>query len=451
MQGTLLFLLCMAIFVSYTSGISIGDDVSVADAELSAALAEGWGILAAAHSPRKEQGAGNEIEDKQGFGGGGPFGGGVGGAGTSGYAQQAPTPTTLAIASKGASTHVAVAATGTAAAATSTASSSMSCNNSPLLCDRKYNNITHMGAHDSSFLRDSSTGNSIAGNQYFNATVALDDGLRLLSAQVHNQNGTLQLCHTNCLLLDAGTLAAWLAKIKYWMDQNPNEVVTLVIVNSDNLDVAQFGAAFEASGISKYGYTPSSSSATTNWPTLQSMITANTRLVTFVASITASSSYPYLLNEFTYVFETAFEVTSLSGFNCTLNRPASVSSASAAISAGMLPLMNHFADTSLGAGITIPDVTDVGTTNSPDTAKTGALGLHGQTCKAQWGQKPVFMLVDFYDQGPSITTADNLNGITPSGRGARNSVTTSAASGETTVLGGKEALLLFLVAVMLLV
>ncbi len=77
-----------------------------------------------------------------------------------------------------------------------------------------------MGAHDSAFLRDGSTGNSIAGNQYFNATIALDDGLRLLSAQVHNEKGALQLCHTNCLLLNAGTLTDWLARIKYWMDHN---------------------------------------------------------------------------------------------------------------------------------------------------------------------------------------------------------------------------------------
>ena len=285
-----------------------------------------------------------------------------------------------------------------------------------------------MGAHDSAFVRDGSTGNSIAGNQYFNATIALDDGLRLLSAQVHNSKGSLRLCHTNCLLLDAGTLQDWLSKIKYWMDRNPNEVVTLLLVNSENLDVSQFGAAFEGSGLSQYGFTPSSpTAASTNWPTLQSMISANTRLVTFVASITYSARYPYLLSEFTHVFENPFPVTSLSGFNCTLDRPKAVGSAQTAVAAGMMPLLNHFADSELAAGITIPDVSDLGTTNSPNTATTGALGLHAQTCQAQWGQKPVFVLVDFYDQGPAIVTADNLNSITPSGRSTRNSVKASAA------------------------
>ncbi|KAI0506782.1 PLC-like phosphodiesterase [Xylaria bambusicola] len=299
-------------------------------------------------------------------------------------------------------------ATGQAASA-----STVACNNSPALCSQSYSNITHMGAHDSSFLRDASTSNSIAGNQYFNATVALDAGIRLLQVQVHDLDGTIEMCHTTCSLLDAGPLQDWLGDIRFWMDNNPNEVVTLLIVNSDGHDVAGFGSVFEASGISKYGYTPSGN----GWPTLQSMINANTRLVTFIASITPSSSYPYLLTEFDHVFETSFEVTSLSGFNCTLDRPGTQSSAASAISAGLLPLMNHFAYRDLGSSIMIPDVDNVLTTNSPSTSTTGALGLHAQTCNSEWGFKPTFVLVDFFSEGPSIKTADMLNGITdPVGR-----------------------------------
>jgi hypothetical protein len=40
------------------------------------------------------------------------------------------------------------------------------CNNSPDLCSKSYGEITHLGAHDSPFVRDDSTGNSIAANQY---------------------------------------------------------------------------------------------------------------------------------------------------------------------------------------------------------------------------------------------------------------------------------------------
>lgn len=43
---------------------------------------------------------------------------------------------------------------------------STACNNSPDLCNKSYGEITHLGAHDSPFVRDSSTDNSLAGDQY---------------------------------------------------------------------------------------------------------------------------------------------------------------------------------------------------------------------------------------------------------------------------------------------
>ncbi|KAN0095033.1 PLC-like phosphodiesterase, TIM beta/alpha-barrel-containing domain containing protein [Hyaloscypha variabilis] len=326
-----------------------------------------------------------------------------------------------------------VATTATRASTTATeaavSTSTVACNNSPLLCNRNYNNITHMGAHDAAFLRDSSTSFSISGNQFYNATIALSAGIRLLQAQVHNSSGTLELCHTTCTLLDAGSLEAFLMEIKTWMDANTNEVVTLLLVNSDDESAATFGSVFESSGISTYGYTPTSTTGPiSTWPTLQTLITANTRLVTFIASITYDSSYPYLLNEFDYVFETAFGVSSMSGFNCSLSRPTSLSSSTAAISSGYMGLLNHFADTVEVFGISIPDVTDIATTNSADTNTTGALGTQGAECDSEWGTKPTFILVDFWNVGPAIATADQLNGITATGRTSVSTAELTASS-----------------------
>ena len=326
-----------------------------------------------------------------------------------------------------ATTATRVSSTTATEAAVST--STVACNNSPLLCNRNYNNITHMGAHDSAFLRDSSTSYSISGNQFYNATIALSAGIRLLQAQVHNLNGTLELCHTSCALLDAGSLEAFLMEIKTWMDANTNEVVTLLLVNSDDESAATFGTVFESSGISTYGYTPTSTTGpVSTWPTLQTLITANTRLVTFIASITYDSSYPHLLSEFDYVFETAFGVSSMSGFNCTLSRPTSLSSSSSAISSGYMGLLNHFADTVEIFGISIPDITDIATTNSANTNTTGALGTHGAECDSEWGLKPTFILVDFWNVGPAIETADQLNGITATGRTSVSAAQLSANS-----------------------
>ncbi|KAE9368121.1 hypothetical protein N431DRAFT_349596 [Stipitochalara longipes BDJ] len=321
----------------------------------------------------------------------------------------------------------------TAATETAVSTSTAACNNSPLLCNRNYHNITHMGAHDSAFLRDSSTSFAISGNQFYNATMALSAGLRLLQAQVHNQNGTLELCHTTCEILDAGSLEAFLMEIKTWMDANPNEVVTLLLVNSDNESAATFGSVFESSGISKYGYVPSSSGPT--WPTLQTLIAANTRLVSFIASITRDSSHPYLLPEFDYVFETAFGVSSMDGFNCTLSRPSSLPSSNVALSSGYMGLLNHFADTVAVFGISVPDVTDIANTNSASTNTIGALGTHGAQCEIEWGTKPTFILVDFWNVGPAIETADQLNGITATGRTTVSAAQLTAGSSSSSSLG----------------
>ncbi|PVH73819.1 hypothetical protein DL98DRAFT_43196 [Cadophora sp. DSE1049] len=329
-----------------------------------------------------------------------------------GFAQAVPQ---FGLSSSSVSTATATAASASQAAAST---STVACNNSPDLCNRNYNNITHMGAHDVAFLRDSSTSFSVAGNTFYNATVALSAGIRLLQAQVHDSNGTLELCHTSCSLLDGGSLESWLSKIKTWMDANPNEVVSILLVNSDNFEASEFGTVFEASGISTYGYTPESTSAMSTWPTLQTLITANTRLVTYIASIDYDTTYPYLLPEFTYMFENPYDVTSSTGFNCTVDRPTSLSSGTgaSAISSGYMSLMNHFQYSEMAFGITVPAVSLIETTNSAATNTTGALGTHAVQCNSEWGGKPTFVLVDFFNVGPAIEVADTLNGITPTGR-----------------------------------
>lgn len=382
------------------------------------------------------QGAGGAGGQSGGQGGSGSGGSGMGGGESGGSGTETTTTSawdtgataTTSSSYWGASSSAVTTGSSATSTSSSSSNSTVACNNSVDLCSRKYNNVTHMGAHDSAFLRDASTDNSAAGNQYYNATVALSSGIRLLSAQVHNENGTLRLCHTTCELLDAGTLEAWLGKIKYWMDNNPNEVVTLILVNSDDEDVSVFGEAFTSSNISTYGYTPATSSATTDWPTLQTMIDDGERLVTFIAAINASTTYPYLLNEWDYVFETAYEITAFTNFNCSLDRPTSLSDADTAISSGYLPLMNHFLYKSITSTAMLPNVDAIATTNSDNTTMPGALAFEAYQCNSEWGTAPVFALVDFYSVGPAVDTADMLNGITATGRTSSESSTTSSAT-----------------------
>ncbi|KAF2727340.1 PLC-like phosphodiesterase [Polyplosphaeria fusca] len=298
----------------------------------------------------------------------------------------------------------------------STASAQTACNNSPSLCNRPYNNITYLGAHDSPFLRDESTSFSTSGNQYYDSTVQLDAGVRLLSAQVHRQNNTSgdeawHLCHSSCDLLDAGTLSSWLSNISNWMDSNPNEVVTVLIVNSDDASASDLGAQFVSSGASKHAYTPPSpSTIPQTWPTLQSLISNRTRLITFVASLSdPDPNFPYLLDEFTFVFENPFENTSPQNFSCTPDRPSDLATPQQAAQSGRMFLMNHFLYSEQLFGIQTPDVDSLDTTNAQTGA--GSLGNAVQTCTGTYGKAPNFVLVDFFNVGPAIASVDAANGV----------------------------------------
>ncbi|RFU79060.1 hypothetical protein TARUN_3189 [Trichoderma arundinaceum] len=326
------------------------------------------------------------------------------------------------------------------------------CNNSPMLCDRSYNDVTYMGAHDSAFLRDASTDNSIAGNQFKNATLALDAGLRFLQAQVHSENGGLRLCHTSCSLLDAGPLADWLTLINDWVVGHPTDVITILLVNSDEVDVSEFASAFEDSGLDQVSY---ALPANTEWPSLRSMIANNTRVVSFVTNTGPSTAAPYLLPEFDYIFETRYEVVTLDGFNCTIDRPSTVPSAAYGVVNGFMGLVNHFKDQEITAGLTIPDSDNARIVNSANTTAVGNLGRHIQQCNSEWNHRPSFVLVDFWDQGNVVEAADNSNGI--SGATGRTNVT-NKASGSSSAEGqnqtrefGTGALIAFLAATLLMI
>ncbi|KAI9711000.1 MAG: hypothetical protein M1820_002438 [Bogoriella megaspora] len=326
-------------------------------------------------------------------------------------------------------------------------SSSKACNNSPQLCNRNYNNITHLGAHDSAFVRDSSTGFSTSGNQFYNSTVQLSAGVRLLTGQIHsvtNSSGSDEwhLCHTSCALLDAGTLSDWLAGIKTWMDSNPNEVVTVLIVN-DGASNRDLDANFRAANIVNYAYVPQTTGVPQQWPTLDTLISSNKRLMTFVASLetAADSSAPYLMNEFEFIFENPFDVTAASNFSCTADRPSSVKGqTSKAIQSNMMPLMNHFLDQEEAFGIEIPNVDRISITNGAANG-TGNLGDTAAQCAATYGKAPTFVLVDFFNVGPAIKTIDKLNGVvSPAGRAPVSSSTieafVSSATNRGSGLGG---------------
>ena len=195
-------------------------------------------------------------------------------------------------------------------------------------------------------------------------------------------------------------------------------MVTVLLVNSDSASSQDLGSEFQQAGIDKYAYKPPSQSPPAQWPTLQELINQNTRLVTFIASLSGSNAAaPYLMDEFSFIFENNYDIKSSSAFSCDPDRPPTVKgNMQTALSSNRLPFMNHFLYQTSFLGIETPNVSYVGTTNAPSGGE-GNLGDAANKCKAAYHRQPTFILVDFFDQGPAISTVDMLNGVTnPVGR-----------------------------------
>lgn len=270
------------------------------------------------------------------------------------------------------------------------------CNGHAELCNRKYSNITQIGAHNSAFV-----GDLPQHNQDISVTDQLNKGIRFLQSQTQvNIFKVLSLCHTSCFLEDAGPAISYLSTIKTWLDSNPNEVVTILLTNGDNVDASMFNDAFTLSGLRSYTYIPPVSPLTLDaWPTLQEMISAGTRLVALLDYGADEAKFPYILDEFAYFFETPYNTLDPNFPQCTIDRPPNASPD------GRMYIVNHYLDIEI-AGILIPDRGAAGTTNSATS-----IGAQVAICEGLYNRAPVGVLVDYFDSGDVFTAQKDANGL----------------------------------------
>lgn len=269
------------------------------------------------------------------------------------------------------------------------------CNNYPEFCSRKYSNITMVSCHNSPFNRPGSA----ASNQQFDVTAQLDDGVRFLQAQIQwPTNGTVpHFCHGSCDVLDAGPITEWLGKVKKWVAAHPYDVVTILLGNG-NYSAPHFYAPFiESTGILQYAYTPPvQPMALEDWPILGNMILSGKRVVMFLDYNANQTAYPWLLDQFSQMWETPFDPTDQT-FPCTVQRPPDLPPDAAR---DRLYLMNHNFNVEvslLGASMLVPDVSSLNQTNN--VTGYGSLGLAANNCRSDWGRAPNFLNVDYYNYG----------------------------------------------------
>ncbi|KAJ9238109.1 hypothetical protein DTO271D3_7962 [Paecilomyces variotii] len=305
------------------------------------------------------------------------------------------------------------------------------CNGYPEFCTRNYSNITMVAAHNSPFVRPGNW----ASNQALPVTTQLNDGIRMLQFQTHWENNTIWLCHTSCDILNAGTLESYLVTVTQWLRQNPYDVLTILMGNSDFIGVGNYSSPIESSGLIDYVYTPPRIPMGVNdWPTLSSMILSGKRVVVFLDYQANQTEVPYVIDEFGNMFETPFSPTDRN-FPCTVQRPPNLPADQAE---DRLYMANHNLNLEVsfaGINLLIPNSALLDETNG--VSGYGSLGWMAENCTRDWNRPPNFLLVDYYNYGTPngsvFEVAADMNNVTWNGKCCG-----TGTSGASALLGGSK-------------
>lgn len=278
------------------------------------------------------------------------------------------------------------------------------------LFHKRYSEQTFIGTHDAAALRTRENGWSLSGNQYFNVSIQLQSGVRMIQAQGHSDpqgSEDIHLCHFNCALMDGGTLRAHLTAVKTFLDTNPDEVVTLLFVNTGP-PLRHWFKAFFDTGLDLISYVPPPHKRYGNmrvedWPTIAELVRTNKRLITFLSSGADENFAPFLLPEYDYIFETNFGIDAPDQYSCVASRPW--------WSRGSVPnrlsLVNHFLYAQF-LGFRYPNATYANTTNGAGF-REGELGEHAVRCRQLYERRPNFLMVDFYNEGNVFDVEYGMN------------------------------------------
>lgn len=282
------------------------------------------------------------------------------------------------------------------ASATSSAvlpENTLPCNGYPEFCNRQYSNITEVCAHNSAF----SVPNNLASNQELDIVQQLDDGIRMIQGETRLVNDTIYMCHSSCDLLNAGRWQDELETIVDWLEANPYDVVTILIGNGMYVKPHNYVSAIENSGIRPYLYEPEYiPQHRDQWPTLGEMIISGKRVVMFMDYEANQRKIPYILNEFTHIWETPFSPTNQS-FPCTIQRPPNLGDEEAKDK--FMYIANHNLNTAIGigsfgfgpaeadGGVLIPSKSKLNITNAAGY-EHGMLGTMKRDCT---GKSPFFL------------------------------------------------------------
>ncbi|ORY83366.1 PLC-like phosphodiesterase [Neocallimastix californiae] len=260
------------------------------------------------------------------------------------------------------------------------------CNGYESLCNKSYNEVVYPTTHNSF-----AVGKTFSSNQELSIDKQLTDGIRGLMLDIYPyEDGSIHFCHTDCndpMFLDAGNAVDILSIITSFLQQNPNEVITIFIENfNGNVPADQINEIFTSSGLINYVYTPSSHDS---WPTLNEMIDNHQNVVVFSDKL-HDEAYPWYLSLDEYVSYNNYVSLQNENWNCDVYGGD-----------GSLFLLYHMKHVQILDKGYLPDTSSIDKTNSLD-----GINEHTQYCDRNIN----YLAVDFYNHGDVVAFAAGLNG-----------------------------------------
>jgi len=259
------------------------------------------------------------------------------------------------------------------------------CNGSLDLCSKQYNEVAYLTTHNAF---NSDQDGLLFPNQTYNIASQLNDGVRGLMIDVFNDLFGTPVVYHSIIALGYIPLSDIFNDIKIFLDNNPNEVITIILecyVTANDIE-----DEINQSGLSNYLYTHNAT-----WPTLQNMIDNDNRLVIFSDVDDASSSQDWYHYVWEYAVETHYSVGNINDFTCDFNRGDPLND---------LFIFNHFVtDATLGYGLY---------NESNDVNANPFFINRALNCQTQTNKFPNFVTVDYYELGDGLAVVDQLNGVT---------------------------------------
>ena len=249
------------------------------------------------------------------------------------------------------------------------------CNGSNDLCNKRYNEVAYLTTHNAF---NSKQDRFLFPNQKSNIAEQLNNGVRALMIDVYDDNGSTVVYHAY-KFLGSQPLSVYLNDIKYFLDNNPNEILTIILETYTSSNAIE--NEINKVGLLKYLHTQDVNSL---WPKLQTMIDSNKRLVILSDKNDANEKQSW----YHYVWNFAVE-NKYGEINCEFNRGSPENS---------LFIFNHFITSLTG--------------NKENANKVNSfkyLMNHITNCKDLKNKFPNFITVDFYEIGESIDVVSKLN------------------------------------------